>query len=413
MSPNAPASRPRASSRRRVTRILAGASLVIGIGSCASTLKLDEYRSASSELCGLLDQCFDVAGASSCQADVESAINRSNGDVVTTWLGNFGDLSCLESCSTARRCLDLQPLCVEGAETTCERQEDCCGFSQGLTDCKDSTCCSRSGVECKRDSDCCGDAGACRRSAENPGILTCGGTICRPSKAVCTINAQCCTGTCVDGHCADTSCFENKYRCATNNDCCNKFCDPASSRCADPKTCSGPGQACLVPEECCESTFTCQHDPGSITGTCVDSMCLRHDAECATDDQCCTGHCDPAYFKCGELCSDQSALCMKDAECCSGHCNDGACEASCSIGYCAVAADCCTGSCLSGVCAPVCNPVVVSDGVCTTHAQPLDGEGNNACVLKVCETDPYCCCGAWDALCVLAAKSAVGVCTCP
>jgi hypothetical protein len=228
---------------------------------------------------------------------------------------------------------------------------------------------------------------------------------------VCQINAQCCTGACVALRCADTICSDDTYKCAANNECCSKFCDPLSGRCAEPKACVGPGEACLVPEECCGDSFTCQHDPGSITGKCADSMCLRIEAECATDNQCCSGHCDATLFACGPVCSDQSALCTVDTDCCSGQCQGGVCKASCSVGYCAVDEDCCTGECLSGVCAPACNEVAFHR-TCEVGG-PLDSMSNNAVVNKVCAADPYCCCGSWDAPCVLAANSTGEVCADP
>ena len=411
--PRTPASSSRASSRRRVTRALTGALLVIGLGSCASTLKLDEYRSASSELCGLLDQCFDANEPHKCQNQIEKALAASGNDSVASWLGSFADLSCLESCSSARRCLDLPLLCDK---TTCSRQEDCCGFSQGLTDCVENpeaqakACCARSGAPCD-ELGCCDGAGDCRPSAEDPTQRTCGGTICRPARAACVIGAQCCTGICKDLKCAVRACDPLTFQCSANDECCSKFCDPVSRRCAVPKACIQPGQACSVLDDCCGSTFTCHYEPGASTGTCTDTMCVRDEAECATDNQCCSGHCDPQLFLCGALCNDQSLFCEDGTDCCSGRCEDHACAASCSVGYCTADKDCCTGACLGGVCKPACNPVT-SHLACSLGG-PLDPQSEGACVQQICEKDAYCCCGGWDAACVLAAKSAGGACACP
>lgn len=411
MSSSTPASK-HASSRRRFTRILAGLVLALGIGvggaSCTSALDLDTYRSAPSELCALLDQCYSASAPGKCQADVEAAIAHKSNLDVSDWLQSFSDLSCLENCSSARRCLDLPLLCVTSA--ACSRREDCCGFVRGHTDCEASACCTTRGSACTDNADCCEDAGTCARVGDSD-FRTCGGTICGEPNDACAIDADCCTHICKDNLCSDSICGKDSFNCTVDKDCCSNFCDPITLACAQPPTCTKPGEDCALQTDCCADTF-CRFAPGTLKAQCSTVSCAFDFVECATDDQCCSGHCDPHAFFCTAACTDLGSTCTGDTDCCTGRCENDVCKGECSTTFCSVGADCCDGACVAGACAAACKPPS-GHSPCLAGA-PLDdqtvADPYYPCASAVCAADPYCCCGAWDGLCVSAALQQGAVC---
>jgi hypothetical protein len=388
--------------RRRITRIIAGAWLLLGLGSCTSVLNLDQYANVAEEMCSLLDRCYARSENVNCQPILEGHLNAADSSVRTEWLAGFTSYSCLDSCSAGRRCLDIEPLCTFAG--ACSRRQDCCGSLEGHADCKAGACCNTRGSGCAKDSDCCAGAGAC-----DPVNHTCGGTHCVEASQACELDAECCTKICKDHFCSRTTCNPDKFECSVDQDCCSSFCDPTSHACAEPPTCVMAGESCTVETDCCAGQ-RCLFAPGAIVGQCAASTCGVADLDCATDDQCCSGHCDPSFFFCSAACAYQGSACLGDVDCCLGHCESGTCAGTCSTTYCARNTDCCSNSCVAGVCAAECNPPSLHSPCAGGGPLALTMDAT-ACVDAVCATDPYCCCGAWDDVCVTAAVKQGSICT--
>jgi hypothetical protein len=113
--------------------------------------------------------------------------------------------------------------------------------------------------------------------------------------------------------------------------------------------------------------------------------CHEFDQPCLDNDDCCRGRCDPA----SGLCACSEGTCSDDLDCCSGSCKAGVCALSCAPAE-------CHDECSAG------GPLDSQSTVC--GAVDIDP----ACVDSVCDLltgDPYCCCFAWDDLCVQAATA--------
>lgn len=399
----APANASPSPRRRRITRIVAAACLLLGLGSCTSVLGLDGYANVAVEMCSLLDHCYDKTDKGGCQAKIDGFLSgddhRARADLLTSIIDNH----CLESCRASRVCVDLAPLCsVTGS---CARREDCCGSLEGHADCQAAKCCATRGSECALDTDCCDDAGSCVA-----GI--CGKQRCVEAKQACTYDVECCTGACNNHRCAKTTCSENKFECAIDKDCCSGFCAPGLNLCATPPTCAAKDEACTLETDCCAGTH-CRRDPGSIAGRCSAEECTLDSGDCATDDRCCSGHCDTSLFFCANACAAENSACAVTEDCCAGTCQDQICKGDCSTTYCARDADCCSGACVTGVCKAVCSSPT-SHTPCTAGG-PLgnDDDTTKLCVEAVCTVDPYCCCVAWDDACVEVALAQGQSCTYP
>jgi hypothetical protein len=76
------------------------------------------------------------------------------------------------------------------------------------------------------------------------------------------------------------------------------------------------------------------------------------------------------------------------------------------MGACTADTQCCSGHCVAGACRPACEDTACADHtVCTTGGPLTDTcPDEPACIAAVCQVDPYCCCGAWDAPCVKRAR---------
>lgn len=377
--------------RRALPFAAAAALLFVGVASCTSLLGLDDFESASGELCDLLDTCYADPTMQDCKQRLDTLLRTADVETRTSWLVVFGDQHCLGSCTDARGCLDAAPVCHAGS---CGRREECCGFLRGHADCVGARCCAPRGIECLTDADCCEGAGDCDKDTR-----TCGGTVCLEGGSSCVLNAQCCTGICKNGACADEICVEDGFSCDGPEDCCNQACD-ATGHCNVPPTCQPIAGACMQDADCCG-------DLACDLGVCAVPICFPTNSECIVDADCCSNHCDPTYSVCGFECAPTGSFCSGNAECCTGVCDDGECGGACSTAYCMVDADCCSDHCVLGTCAAVCIPSLCDHDVCHIGG-PLDGgkcADDAACVTAVCAEDPYCCCGAWDAVCVAEAAA--------
>ncbi len=147
-------------------------------------------------------------------------------------------------------------------------------------------------------------------------------------------------------------------------------------------------------------------------------MCLPVNVPCSPAVPCCGGYCDPTYDICATPCVAPDMACTTDGDCCSGTCDAAhhTCTNVCSDAYCdptLKGADCCSGTCVKGTCAPQCvapacdHPVCLEGGplydaqAVPPETPPSDCQGESAaCVAAVCALDPYCCCTAWDSICI-------------
>lgn len=395
---------------RPLRRILAGGAALaltaLAAASCTMVLSLDDYNSAADAICDLLDGCYASGVPKSCVAHI-TTIEEATPAEADQWLHAIGK-GCLDNCTAARICLDVQPVCEAEVPGPCSVKEDCCGFSKGSRDCSpEGTCCVTAGQRCLADADCCPGIGVC-----NPITETCGGTQCRDGGAPCDIGEQCCSGHCRDKTCSNTICDDDGFTCTTDGACCSGYCD--KGRCGRPKECGLLRAPCVADEDCCAkegSAGSCYVPPGAPQGLCsTASTCAPIEADCSSDAQCCSAHCDPTYHKCGEACLAVAKACTLDAECCSGSCQDGTCATACSSAYCAVNEDCCTKRCIAGTCAPECSTTTCVDHTPCKIGAPLgsDCPGTGLCVSLICQIDPYCCCNAWDSFCVLEALNHKG-----
>ena len=383
--------------------------------SCTTALGLDGQQSAPIALCTKLQDCYANGAPASCQARVDGSLAVAAASTRSTWLSSFSQDTCLDSCASARRCLDLQPVCSPH-RASCETAEDCCDFVTGHSDCVGKKCCSARGVRCMDDDQCCSNAGYCDPPDVNhPGDKYCGAVVCRESGTACNLDAECCSQVCVNGACGLMICSENGFDCAADTDCCSGHCE-ADKRCGS--TCAPVGGVCHGDGDCCGGAgVACYVPTGADSGFCSACKGAPVGVHCATDADCCAGlACDRTYFQCSMQCASPGAACMNDGECCSGSCVDQTCTQKCSEAYCAQDADCCSGKCLSATCVPLCATSGCTHDVCTEGA-PLAAScfaQRDACVSAVCKLDGYCCCGAWDTLCITEAAGLAKVCgACP
>ncbi len=375
--------------RRLFTLALVFIPAVVG---CSGLLGVDDYESSSGELCDLLDRCYSDP-LEGCRSHVDVSLDQAPSNDRAVWLAQFSDLACLNQCSNARRCLDLNPLCKSSAGS-CLQKEDCCGFVKGKADCVGNVCCRTKGSECVATADCCN---------QNCINGRCGGVVCAELDAPCTNDFECCSGLCGDDlQCADP-CSPNGFPCGAGSECCSTFCGPDNT-CTEPgctpagKPCGAPGSAA-----CCQD-LECSLSPDGQT-YCSPPSCLGFGVPCLSSDgpvPCCDGLvCNPSFGVCGNPCKGKDESCGVAGECCSKTCEKGVC--GCHDGACTIDAECCSGKCIGFACAPPCKPFTPPHDACHVGA-PLDPSANT-CAAKICETDEFCCCQGWDELCVKAALS--------
>jgi hypothetical protein len=372
----------------------------IAVSSCVSVFGLNDYAEAAETLCEHLVRCFGESAYPDCYDHVASGVTEGSPEERAAWLGSIEGEECLAKCSSGVACLDAAPVCNASSEG-CGQAEHCCGFLDNAQACEGGSCCRQDGQLCDGPGQCCTDC-----SAETG---TCGGARpCAPQGELCELPEDCCSDNCdpMTGRC-DFRCRELFEDCDGANDCCSGACGP-DGRCA----CVGPGGPCDGVDECCSGTIC-------LNGACDSPPeCLPPNNLCGPGDMvdcCATPGGTPIP------CSPEEGLCcfasgtnvgFEEGEfCCGGQTNAMGFCCHGPQGPCKDDSDCCgAAACQDQAC---CNQPGCPAGPCDVHPYPLARTGSNgnpactdmppqtiACINAVCDADAYCCCVAWDAMCV-------------
>ena len=414
--------------------------------SCVDLLGLGGYTGAIQSLCDMLAECYGTSFYPKCVERAEQRLGDASPELRESYLTAFADNSCLESCTNARACLDHQPICSTGG-SSCGAAEQCCGFTDGASQCSGDSCCAPRGSVCSDagqccDADCingtcggveCKDANeSCNNDGECCGELVCGSVeqacvLCLPQFSECAGPSDCCSGNCVLdivepaaggeepppalGFCDEATCAREGMDCNTPADCCSTapFCAPVPAlpglKVCSPGECVPLGTPCLVDAACCSGVCDLN------LGLCA-SECGPLGSECALSQDCCEGECPQ-----GSCCLTDGLPCLDEPECCGGTCFEGTCTGS----SCKSAGDSCDGdplSCCSHYCSDstlgTCCPVFANycnHGVCNEGA-PLRPDcgaivinngpefGGIDCISSICTLNPDCCCLGWDQSCI-------------
>ena len=312
------------------------------------------------ETCGLSCDCATAPPEDlACELDADC-----------TWCGEG-------ACTGAYLCADGR--CEPSAPVVCDDADD--------TSCSKSTCDPATGACAMMTSDtfcddddpctldvCQGEAGECEHTA----IEGCGETHpCQPGTAPLSSDDEVNACTCAQ----ETSCCEGPWSetcVATAQQSCGLECDcqalePEALSCMSNTDC-----AYCDDDDLCNGTWLCQ------SGTCVATAPVSCDT--SLDSGCLLTACVPSTGACEQgmvevLCDDGDP------------CTEDLCDTE-------------TGECLSEA-----NPACGANHPCVSA--PLPTSSDPIATACVCEINPYCCSGAWDATCVAAAEAQCGqVCTC-
>ena len=402
--------------------------------SCVGILELDGYAGALNDLCEKLRECYGDEYFPECEAYGEPRIVAASAEEREAWLQNFADRHCLESCTNARACLDMSPVCGAAAEG-CVQKEQCCGFLTGAKECGGNQCCSGEGKGCGIAEDCCDPSLGCELDT-NENEVVCGGVACADPNESCEVDEQCCTGRCdpVMGICADEICLPEGSRCQENDECCSQFCERhLEGGLCRPPPCLPDGLLCgagMGDIDCCSPY--CVTNPYTNEAVCSSGECLPDAQWCGFDIDCCSGFCDPSRGIClpscgvagdpcgdccpfaecgidGSCCLSAYAGCISDGECCSGNCNDSYfCESNDPCGppgtMCTDGSACCSGAC-DGTnqlcCAQIdCHDECVEGGPLDPGCPGVMDSFSTDCIAQICQQNPECCCHKWDSFCV-------------
>lgn len=311
--------------------------------------------------------------------------------------GVCGDGACVvgETCGACPQDCGLCPTCGDGA---CDLSEGCLACPADCSACEGDCCaagapgCDDPGVTacvCAEDAFCCAIAWdeACVEAADGCGAgcaPTCGDGSCDGDESCATCAADC--GGCPA--CGDGGCNGGES-CASCSEDCGVCAGCGDGACGDGETCQGCAADCgPCTGDCCAPAEEPGCGDGAIAG-CVcslDAYCceVAWDALCVHEG---TGGCG---LTCVDSCGDGSCTIGESCASCVDDC--GACPATCGDGACDTDEDCI-------VCAADCGPC--AGGCCDAHGGL--GCSDPAVQDCVCGTDPWCCIGEWDALCVAVA----------
>jgi hypothetical protein len=363
--------------------------------------------------------------------DLDARFEAASSKTNASFLDVLNTNRCLESCSAAKSCWDAQPVC-RLATSACDSNQECCEFTTGKGACDADTkaCCKPRSVPCDPNdlegNPCC-DALPCVQISDV--VFTCGGDApCIDLEQPCESDAACCSNFCKKdgdaavGTCAQKTCGDIQVGCDTKADCCGDLC--------------------------CSGVDGCEGVLDSPPGVCVQPTCADEIDPCAKPVPC-----DPAGDPSKQCCGDPAAICVTpvggdgpsvcahigsplppgfdcsaDTGCCGvDGMNQGVCGAT---GICQVSASTCTsydpsaylqgsqpncgdpmlpeccGGCFGGRCAcglSACHSPTLIGSPIGCLAGETNAEGREACALRVCETQPACCCLAWEEECLIAA----------
>ena len=397
---------------------LAAASLVLALGALGTSatscrgVVVGKNEDGVEALCELLERCYgqDAPGC----ADLDARFATAKTSVSDEFLSAVVANKCLDGCSAAKICWDQPPVCTSAEDakaSPCSHPQDCCGFTSGLASCDQGTCCVPHAVKCSPTTTCCHGEPCYSPVPGQP--ATCGGVPpCTDPGGSCKSNSECCSKKCdTSGVCASKNiCQPEGNICVSKSDCCEDLdcvADPnGGKRCSKGSTCSF-GSACAPPsaaggalsctpnsqDACCGHPEACVADESGLIGVCVDftqPIVLPDGFECANNENCCNGFCDKTSTP---ICAQPRTCAVFDPSCYPAGCgasNPNACQTD---------ADCCANQCVNGRC---------TCGISTCHSAlelgpPIACPASTtaaSCVDEVCALDPFCCCSAWDELCV-------------
>jgi hypothetical protein len=244
---------------------------------------------------------------------------------------------------------------------------------------------------------------ACEGGAPGEGSLVKGGE-----------SSECTLDTCVQRFCADES-----QSCDDHDSCTVDSCDPVAG-CLHATVPVDDGDACTA--DACDPVFGVSHasvscdDGDACTADSCDVAlgCVHAPIAGVDDDNACTkDSCDPMT---GKVTHAPIPDCCPHSACLTGVPLNLACSYpgphnNCVKKVCDVDPFCCLGGWDSLCVAHTRDPNICPTGIlpgffscvkshsyCAVGA-PL-AKGSDPCVKKVCDVDPSCCLGAWDALCV-------------
>ena len=179
-----------------------------------------------------------------------------------------------------------------------------CCFRRARDPETDPNNCGACGVSCPTLTSCCG--GACVNLNLSP-------VHCGACNRQCAPGKSCCRGACVDYETSPVHCGGCDKACAAGKTCCKGHCvaacPPGSTR--DPATCQCRCTATGQPPcngVCCPSGWVCEN---------ATSCKVPLNGICFFNEQCLDGVCGGD----GRCCQPSGAACSADAQCCSNHCN--------------------------------------------------------------------------------------------
>ena len=262
----------------------------------------------------------------------------------------------------------------------------------------DASACRAPGAGCTVDADCC--AGSCIANvcggAGAPDASP-GSAGCRAASATCARGFDCCSGTCSAGACAGGApaitpggsqgtggaCIAPSASCTTSPQCCSGLCEPVTGRagvveCRD--ACRANGVACTTAQDCCSL--------GCFGGVCVDKLCAIVDDACAANADCCSGVCDPMTMRCGVDLANST--CRPTGEDCGKGPQSGCCGATHDNDLCGQ-----DGRCVlpPGACRGQKASCADDTDCCSRHCDPASKTCTVVCapIHAACKTGADCC----------------------